>query len=94
MPFVQNLKRRLQTGEPASAVLEQKLAFDEKETLLQMIPGLKRTSGLVVCDVIAVEQGTQKGVLLTEGKEVDITVPVAENAVPGQPTFYFENVEG
>ena len=93
MPFVQNLKRRLQAGEPASAVLEQKLAFDEKETLLQMIPGLKRTSGLVVCDVISVEQGSQKGVLLTENKEVDITVPAAEHAVPGQPTFHFENVE-
>ncbi|GKT99407.1 leucyl-trna cytoplasmic [Fusarium langsethiae] len=94
MPFVQNLKRRLQAGEPASVVLEQKLAFDEKETLLQMVPGLKRTGGLTVCDVISVEQGTQKGVSLTDGgKEVEISAPVAEHAIPGQPTFYFENVE-
>ncbi|KAF5007544.1 hypothetical protein FDECE_6135 [Fusarium decemcellulare] len=93
MPFVQNLKRRLQTGEPASKVLEQKLAFDEKETLLQMVAGLKRTGGLVACDIVSVEEGGKKGVNLADRKEVDISVPVAENAVPGVPTFFFENVE-
>ncbi|KIL91400.1 leucyl-trna cytoplasmic [Fusarium avenaceum] len=94
MPFVQNLKRRLQTGEPTSVVLEQKLAFDEKETLLQMVPGLKRTGGLSVCDIVLVEEGGKKGNNLTaDGKQVEISVPNAEHAVPGQPTFYFENVE-
>ncbi|KAM0223320.1 hypothetical protein ACHAQD_003512 [Fusarium lateritium] len=94
MPFVQNLKRRLQAGEPTSVVLEQKLAFDEKETLLQMVPGLKRTGGLSVCDIVSVEEGGKKGNNLTaDGKEVEISVPTAEHAVPGQPTFYFENVE-
>ncbi|KAF4126325.1 leucyl-tRNA synthetase [Geosmithia morbida] len=92
MPFVQGLKRRLQAGEPVEVVLEQKLAFDEKETLLQMVPGLKRTSGLVACDVLAVEEGGKKGVDLATGKEVDITVPIAEGAQPGWPTFFFENV--
>lgn len=93
MPFVQNLKRRLQAGEPASVVLEQKLAFNEKETLLQMVPGLKRTSGLVACHIISVEEGSKKGTNLADGKEVELSVPTAEHAVPGQPTFYFENVE-
>ncbi|KAM6488588.1 hypothetical protein HDV62DRAFT_32565 [Trichoderma sp. SZMC 28011] len=93
MPFVQSLKKRLQAGEPASVVLEQKLAFDEKETLSQMLAGLKRTSGLSVLDVLVVEEGGKKGVQLEDGKEVEISVPVAENAVPGQPTFFFENVE-
>jgi leucyl-tRNA synthetase len=94
MPFVQNLKRRLQSGEPTSVVLEQKLAFDEKETLLQMVPGLKRTGGLSVCDIVSVEEGGKKGNNLTaDGKEVEISAPTAEHAVPGQPTFYFENVE-
>ncbi|GAB0135242.1 hypothetical protein EsDP_00003587 [Epichloe bromicola] len=92
MPFVQNLKRRLQAGEPASAVLQQKLVFDEKETLAQMLPGLKKTAGLVECDVLNVEEGGKKGVNLVDGKEVDVTVPLAENAVPGVPTFFFENV--
>ncbi|CCT67024.1 probable leucine--tRNA ligase, cytosolic [Fusarium fujikuroi IMI 58289] len=93
MPFVQNLKRRLQAGEPASVVLEQKLAFNEKETLLQMVPGLKRTSGLVACHIISVEEGSKKGFNLGDGKEVELSVPTAEHAVPGQPTFHFENVE-
>jgi leucyl-tRNA synthetase len=34
MPFVQALKKRLRDGEPAEAVLERKLAFDEKKTLV------------------------------------------------------------
>lgn len=34
MPFVQVLKKRLRDGEPAEAVLERKLAFDEKKTLV------------------------------------------------------------
>jgi leucyl-tRNA synthetase len=34
MPFVQALKKRLRDGEPAEAVLERKLAFDEGKTLL------------------------------------------------------------
>ena len=93
MPFVQGLKKRLQAGEPASVVLEQKLVFDEKETLLQMVPGLKRSTGLIECHIVAVEEGGKKGVNLADGKEVDITVPVAEFAQPGTPTFHFENVE-
>lgn len=92
MPYAQTLKKRLQAGEPASVVLEQKLPFDERETLLQMLPGLKKTAGLVACDVLVVEEGGKKGVNLVHGNEVDITVPLAENAVPGAPTFFFENV--
>jgi leucyl-tRNA synthetase len=93
MPYVQGLKKRLQAGEPASTVLEQKLAFDEKETLQQMMPGLKRTSGLVALDVLVIEEGGKKGVNLVDGSEVDISAPVAETAQPGAPTFLFENVE-
>lgn len=96
MPFVQSLKKRLQAGEPAGVVLEQKLAFDEKETLLQMVPGLQRTSGLVECDILLVEEGGKKGVRVTDGKEVELAgnaALLAENAQPGNPTFNFENVQ-
>lgn len=41
MPFVQALKKRLRDGEPAEAVLERKLAFDEKKTLLVCAPALR-----------------------------------------------------
>ncbi|OAA46365.1 leucyl-tRNA synthetase [Metarhizium rileyi] len=93
MPFAQTLKKRLQAGESPSVVLEQKLAFNEKETLAQMLPGLKKTAGLVDCDVLVVEEGGKKGVYMVDGKQVDVTSPVAENAVPGVPTFFFENVD-
>lgn len=93
MPFVQALKKRLQAGEAASVVLEQKLAFDEKETLAQMVPGLKRTASLLDCDILVVREGERKGTRLADGKEVDVTNAIAANAVPGLPTFFFENVE-
>ena len=58
-----------------------------------MIPGLKRTAGLESVDVIAVQEGSKKGKDLTNGGvEVDVTTPVAEGALPGQPSFYFTNV--
>lgn len=96
MPFVQGLKRRLQAGEEASVVLAQKLAFDERETLAQMVPGLCRTAGLTACRVVAVEKGGRRGFEVTGGGgEVEIAAAaVAEQAVPGAPTFLFENVEG
>ncbi|PHH86640.1 hypothetical protein CDD83_9937 [Cordyceps sp. RAO-2017] len=95
MPFVQGLKKRLQSGEPASVVLEQKLAFDERETLGQMVPGLCRTAGLVACQVVMVEEGGKKGTDVATGQEVAIGASLAaENAVPGLPTFFLENVEG
>jgi leucyl-tRNA synthetase len=93
MPFVQGLKRRLRDGEPASTVLDRKLAFDEKAILVAMVPSLKRTAGLAAVDIIQVEEGSKKGKNVMEDKEVDVTSPNAETAVPGQPTFYFENIE-
>ncbi|PHH69050.1 hypothetical protein CDD82_107 [Ophiocordyceps australis] len=92
MPFVQALKRRLLAGEPAEVVLQQKLVFEEKETLEQMLPGLKRTTGLESCDVFVVDEGGKKGVRVADGQQVDIAAPIAEKAVPGVPTFFFENV--
>ncbi|KAK3990753.1 putative leucyl-tRNA synthetase, cytoplasmic [Cladorrhinum sp. PSN332] len=93
MPFVQALKKRLASGEPANAVLERKLAFDEKKTLLAMVPGLKRAAGLESIQIFAVEEGSKAGKDLTNaGAEVEITNPVAEAALPGQPSFFFANV--
>ncbi|PFH55407.1 hypothetical protein XA68_18377 [Ophiocordyceps unilateralis] len=94
MPFVQGLKKRLQAGEAVETVLERRLAFDEKETLRQMVPGLCRTAGLVACRVVAVEEGGKKGVDVADGSEVTIGAAAAEHAVPGVPTFVLENVEG
>ncbi|KAK4178800.1 putative leucyl-tRNA synthetase, cytoplasmic [Triangularia setosa] len=92
MPFVQALKKRLRDGEPASAVLERKLAFDEKKTLLAMVPGLKRAAGLESVQIVAVQEGSKQGKDLTGGEEVEVTASVAEAALPGQPSFFFTNV--
>jgi leucyl-tRNA synthetase len=95
MPFVQALKRRLQAGEPVETVLDRKLAFDELAVLKEMVAGLKRTAGLKVIDLVQVEEGGKKGkVVGGDGEgEKDVLPPQAEHAVPGQPTFNFENVE-
>lgn len=93
MPFVQRLKKRLRDGEPASVVLERRLAFDETSTVTSMVAGLKRAAGLVDVDVLVVAEGSKTGVDLLHGGEVDIKSPIAELAVPGQPSFLFENME-
>ncbi|KAL7628193.1 cytosolic leucyl tRNA synthetase [Parahypoxylon ruwenzoriense] len=93
MPFVQRLKKRLRDGEPAGVVMERKLIFDEHKTIIAMVPGLKRAAGLSVIDVVLVTEGSKKGPDLLHGGEVDIKSPLAEGAVPGQPSFLFENIE-
>lgn len=80
MPFVQGLKRRLQNGESAREVFERKLAFDELKTLEQMVPGLKKAAGLKEVEIVSVKEGA-----------ADLPPP-SRNAVPGVPTFDFENV--
>lgn len=93
MPFVQGLKRRLQS-EDADKVLDRKLAFDEQATLLAMVSGIKRTAGCHSIEVVLVEEKSKKGVNLTDGdKEVEVKEQAAEKAVPGEPTFTFENVK-
>ena len=58
-----------------------------------MVNGLKRAAGLESVQILAVEEGTKKGHDLTNGgEEVEIKAPVAESALPGQPSFHFENV--
>lgn len=58
-----------------------------------MVPGLKRAAGLEAVQILAVEEGSKKGRDLTAGgEEVEIKTPVAESALPGTPSFFFENV--
>ena len=83
MPFVQDLKKRLKTG-AGDKVLDRKLAFDEQAILIAMVPGVKRTSAIQELVVVECQEGSKTGKDLTAGgKEVEITAPAAENAVPG-----------
>jgi leucyl-tRNA synthetase len=92
MPFVQALKRRLMSGEKPQAVFDRKLAFDEIDTLRQMVPGLKKAAGLRIVDIVQVSEGGKRGALIG-GREVGDLPQTAESAVPGTPTFHFENVD-
>lgn len=58
-----------------------------------MVPGLKRAAGLASVQIVVIEEGSKKGKDLTNNnEEVEVKAVVAESAVPGQPSFFFENV--
>jgi len=95
MPFVQGLKRRLvQQKEKPETVFNRKLAFDELAVLKEMRRGLMRTTGCRDVSIVSVKEVGGKGVggVTMEGEIVEGLQPVAESAVPGQPSFHFENV--
>lgn len=94
MPFVQNLKKRLDAGEEKDTVLNRKLGFDELHVLGEMAAALKATvAKLKEVVVVLVDEG--KGVVIANGKEGETmeNLPiVAAQAEPGNPTFEFTNV--
>ena len=95
MPFVQALRRRLVGGgEKPESVFERMLPFDELATLREMVAGLRRTTGCQAVDVVAVEEGGKGRVVVGEGEGSvrEALGSSAEAAVPGMPTFQFENV--
>ncbi|KAK4952227.1 cytosolic leucyl tRNA synthetase [Elasticomyces elasticus] len=99
MPFVQSLKRSLDSGVPENIVFERKLAFDEVMVLKEMVPGLRQTlQKCVSVELVKVDEGGKTGVVVggtsqeDQGRERTELPPPAENAVPGGPTFHFDNV--
>lgn len=99
MPFVQQLKKRLTSGESQGVVFDRKLAFDEQGVLRKMVRGLRRTTGCRVVEVVKVEgeEGEKVGVVMVgegEGGKREGLPSVSGHATPGSPTFHFENIEG
>lgn len=99
MPFVQQLKKSLETGIEPSTVFERKLVFDEVGVLKEMVPGLKQTiQKCATVEVVVIDEGGKSGKIVAASEEGRVgeqrkELPqAAENAVPGQPTFFFENV--
>ena len=90
MPFVQALKKKLATEAPG-AVFERKLPFSEVETLQQIVPTLKRTTGCKEVVVVIVEEGGKSGKTLA-GDVIEGLPPMAEGAEPGNPRFEFTNI--
>lgn len=66
--------------------------------LAQMRAGLKKTTGCIQVEIVIVDEGAKEGTMLGEDGErgggIGALPLVAEVAVPGNPSFYFENVEG
>ncbi|KAL4743630.1 hypothetical protein BDV11DRAFT_92796 [Aspergillus similis] len=92
MPFVQGLKKRLiSTKEAPEIVFDRKLPFDEFGVLKEMTVNLKKTTGAKEIEIVAVDEGGKTGEVLGSGEKREGLQ--AENAVPGQPTFLFANVE-
>ncbi|KAI9891964.1 MAG: cytosolic leucyl tRNA synthetase [Vezdaea aestivalis] len=91
MPFVQSLKRRLLSGSEApDEIFNRKLAFDELDVLQAMIAGLKRITGCKKITIVQVEDGV--GIKIG-GEKVPSLPSMAESAVPGNPSFLFENLK-
>ncbi|KAL0260543.1 cytosolic leucyl tRNA synthetase [Diplodia seriata] len=94
MPFIQGLKKRLDGGEKAAEIFDRRLPFDEIATLKEMVPGLKQqVTKLKIVEIVGVKEGEKAGkVLFGEGETRENLPPSAESAVPGAPTFFFENM--
>lgn len=98
MPFINNLKRRLDNGESPDTVLNRQLVFDELATLRAMLPGLKQTiQKCVAVEIVSVDEGGKSGVVInedgSEGEKKPELPSTATSAEPGSPSFAFENTE-
>jgi leucyl-tRNA synthetase len=105
MPFVQSLKKQLESGVSEQEVFERKLAFEEVEVLREMVAGLQMTvQKCKIVEVVVVDDGGKSGKVVGgtevsggkggegDGEKREGLPPSAEGAVPGQPTFFFENI--
>lgn len=79
MPFIQELKRRLESGESRESVLDRALSFDEVQALKEMVPVLKSTvPKLKEVGVIVIDKSNGGGLPRT-----------ASSAEPGSPSLEF-----
>lgn len=96
MPFIQTLKKRIDSGESPEHVFSEHLQFDERQALREMIPGLKSASRkLEVVELVLVKEGDETGEVITTGSEGGQRVPLspmAAGALPGNPAFLFANI--
>ncbi|KAI5867554.1 hypothetical protein GGS23DRAFT_182436 [Durotheca rogersii] len=94
MPFIRGLKDRLDSGETKSVVLNTRLPFDERKALTEMIPVLTHMlqprCGAV--SVFEVKPDNVSNVVSGEPWSGDLPGSAA-SAVPGAPSFHFENLE-
>jgi leucyl-tRNA synthetase len=91
MPFIQDLKRKLESGERPDAVLDRVLGFDEVEVLGEMIPVLMSTVPKLRGVNIVVNEGSHSGASGNPGSPAVEVSQVASSAEPGNPSLEFVN---
>jgi leucyl-tRNA synthetase len=94
MPFVQTLKRRLESGEPKEAVLSRELGFDEVKVVLEVMPTLLAAISKLKEVIVVVVESANIGLRVDQGIEerIEGLPPVAISAQPGSPSYNFENI--
>jgi leucyl-tRNA synthetase len=94
MPFVQTLKRRLESGEPKEVVFSRELGFDEVNVVLEVVPVLLASIPKLKEVTVVVVESEDTGLKVGRDKEerIEGLSPVAISAQPGIPSFDFENI--
>ncbi|KAH6687483.1 leucyl-tRNA synthetase [Plectosphaerella plurivora] len=104
MPFLQNLKKRLDGGESADRVFEKESPFKEVEVLREMVPGLQSTvRKLEVVEAVRLREDGKGEVVFALGKEEavakfgskagDVVDGVTSDVTPGNPASVFVNID-
>lgn len=99
MPFIQGLKKSLDSNVEPKVVFDRKLAFDEVEVLTAMAPGLKSTvPKCVAVEIVRVDEDGKGEVVCGVGElsgavgDKRDELLASQGPVPGTPSFYFINV--
>ncbi|KAF8622600.1 hypothetical protein AX15_006860 [Amanita polypyramis BW_CC] len=85
MPFIQAFKKRM-TQFGATTAFRRTLLFSETQVLIEIMPYLKKTLGLVEAEVLSTEEARKR-----EG-EAGITKSIIDSSEPGTPAFEYRNV--
>ncbi len=95
MPFVQELKRKLEVGQSKEEVLERVLGFDEVAVLREMVPVLKATVvNLQEISINIARDNGEEGVVFVDvatGKSHAMS-PAMGEPEPGAPALDFVNL--
>jgi len=96
MPFVQEMKRSLlqrQPGTSVTSILDRTLKFNELEVLDAAIPYIQRSAGITEIRVVELSVG-ENGAFEAKTKHGDVVEPLVsiDKAVPGMPSYAFENI--
>ena len=70
----------------ATTAFRRTLPFSESQVLIEIVPYLKKTLGLVDAEVMSVEEARKR-----EG-EPGITKSIIDTSEPGAPAFEYRNV--